>query len=58
MADTTLRDLVLKQLEADTQAEDEWSALVLAALEGQNELDLLLAAGNRAPTKAPPQDTP
>jgi hypothetical protein len=28
--DTTLRDLVLKRLEADTQPEDEWSALVLA----------------------------
>jgi hypothetical protein len=31
MSDTTLRDLVLKRLDADTQPEDEWSALVLAA---------------------------
>jgi hypothetical protein len=28
MSDTTLRDLVLKRLEADTRPEDEWSALV------------------------------
>ena len=33
MSDTTLRELVLARLEKDTQPEDEWSALVLAALE-------------------------
>ncbi len=38
MSDTTLRDLVLKRLDADTKPEDEWSALVLAALEGPDEL--------------------
>jgi hypothetical protein len=42
MPDTTLRDLVLKRLEADTKPEDEWSALVLAALEGPDELAKLL----------------
>ena len=42
MSDTTLRDLVLKRLDADTRPEDEWSALVLAALEGPDELAQLL----------------
>jgi len=28
MSDTTLRDLVLKRLDADTKPEDEWSAPV------------------------------
>ena len=42
MSDTTLRDLVLKRLDADTKPEDEWSALVLAALEGPDELERLL----------------
>ena len=42
MSDTTLRDLVLKRLDADTKPEDEWSALVLAALEGPDELAKLL----------------
>jgi len=28
MTDATLRDLVVKRLEAETQPEDEWSALV------------------------------
>ena len=42
MPDTTLRDLVLKRLDADTKPEDEWSALVLAALEGPDELAKLL----------------
>jgi hypothetical protein len=42
MSDTTLRDLVLKRLDADTKPEHEWSALVLAALEGPDELAKLL----------------
>ena len=42
MSDTTLRDLVLKRLDADTRPDDEWSALVLAALEGPDELAKLL----------------
>ena len=42
MSDTTLRDLVLKRLDAETKPEDEWSALVLAALEGPDELAKLL----------------
>ena len=45
MPETTLRDLVLKRLEADTKPEDEWSALVLAALEGEAELTKLLDDG-------------
>jgi len=36
------RDLVLKRLDADTRPEDEWSALVLGALEGPEELERLL----------------
>ena len=42
MSDTILRDLVLKRLDADTKPEHEWSALVLAALEGPEELASLL----------------
>jgi hypothetical protein len=34
MTDATLRDLVLKRLEAETQPKAEWSALFLAALLG------------------------
>lgn len=41
MSDATLRDLVLARLDKDTGAEDEWSALVLAALESPEELDQL-----------------
>lgn len=33
VSDTTLRDLVLARLEKDTGHEDEWAALLLAALE-------------------------
>jgi len=44
-APTTLRDLVLERLDKHTKPEDEWSALVLAALEGPTELDELAAAG-------------
>ena len=51
MSDTTLRDLVLARLEKDTQPEDEWSALVLAALEGPDELGQLLDDGGSAPAK-------
>jgi len=59
MSDTTLRDLVLKRLDAETKPEDEWSALVLAALEGPDELAKLLdeeapkaakASSSRAPS--------
>jgi hypothetical protein len=42
MSDTILRDLVLRRLDADNRPEDEWSALVLAALEGPDELEKLL----------------
>ena len=42
MSDTTLRDLVLKRLESDTQPDDEWAALTLAALEAPGELDEIL----------------
>ena len=52
MPDTTLRDLVLKRLDADTRPEDEWSALVLAALEGPDELAQLL--DEQAPEGAKP----
>ena len=46
MPDTALRDLVLKRLDADTQPDDAWSALVLAALDGPSELDKLLEDGS------------
>ena len=46
-AATTLRDLVLKRLDADTKPEDEWSAFVLAALDGEEELTKLLDEGGR-----------
>jgi predicted ATPase len=58
----TLRDLVLKRLDANTKPEDEWSALVLAALEGPDELAQLLdeqapdapkPPSPRAPAKPP-----
>ena len=51
MTDTTLRDLVLKRLDADTKPEDDWSALVLAALEGPDELDKLLDEGQSSPDR-------
>jgi len=53
MSDTTLRDLVLKRLEADTRPEDEWSALVLAALEGPDELATLLDEGTALSPRVP-----
>ena len=53
MSDTTLRDLVLKRLDADTQPEDEWSALVLAALEGPAELEKLLEGPSVGSPRAP-----
>ena len=59
MSDTTLRDLVLARLEKDTQPEDEWSALVLAALEGPGELaELLEGEGAANKAKTPTADTP
>jgi len=58
LSDTTLRDLVLRRLEADTQPEDEWSALVLAALESPGELETLLADGNGAASKPKPPECP
>jgi hypothetical protein len=50
--DTTLRDLVLKRLDAATKPEDEWSALVLAALDGSAGLEKLLeeSPSSRAPS--------
>jgi hypothetical protein len=52
VSDTTLRDLVLKRLEAETQPEDAWSALVLAALDGPDDLARLLDEG-QGPSSAP-----
>jgi hypothetical protein len=54
MSDRALRALVLKRLEADTKPEDEWSALVLAALEGPDQLGKLVDEGGEpgAPTAA------
>ena len=58
MPDTTLRDLVLKRLDADTQPEDEWSALVLAALEGPDALARLLDEGGSEAAKPPSPRVP
>ena len=52
MPDSALRDLVLKRLEASTQPEDAWSALVLAALGGQAELQGVLDSGPTPGTQA------
>jgi len=61
-SDTALRDVVLKRLDADTKPADEWSALVLAALEGPDQLARLLDEGSQeaAKTKLPqaPQPRP
>jgi hypothetical protein len=54
LSDTTLRHLVLTRLEKDTGPDDEWAALVLAALESPEELDQLLADGNGAARKSTP----
>jgi len=54
LSDATLRDLVLARLEKDTGPDDEWSALVLAALEGPDDLGQLLADGNGAAQKSTP----
>lgn len=43
------------RLDNDTQPEDEWAALVLAALEGPGELETLLADGNGATQNAATQ---
>lgn len=40
MSDPALRDLLLRRLEADTEPEDVWSALFLAALDGEPSVDL------------------
>ena len=56
MSDTALRDLVLARLEKDTQPEDEWSALVLAALEGPETLRPLLEAPSSASQESPSDD--
>ncbi len=45
-AATTLRDIVLRRLDAETKPEDAWSALVLAALDGPEELAKLLDEGD------------
>ena len=58
MSDTTLRDLVLKRLDADTKPEDEWSALVLAALEGEAELTKLLDEARSEQSKPQPTASP
>jgi hypothetical protein len=57
LTDTKLRDLLLARLERDTTPEDEWSALVLAALEGTEELEQLLADSNGDPKEGSPKQT-
>jgi hypothetical protein len=54
MADTTLHDLVLKRLEDETQPEDKWSALILAALDGPNELARLCSEAPEPPQPGTP----
>ena len=50
-ADTTLNEIVLRRLDAETKPEDTWSALVLAALESPEELAKLLDEGESAAAK-------
>jgi recombinational DNA repair ATPase RecF len=57
MADTALRDLVVGRLEAGTTAEDSWSTLVLAALDGAKALAGYLD-GQAEPRKPAPPETP
>jgi hypothetical protein len=53
MPDSTLRQLVLKRLEAETRAEDEWSAL--GSYEGQNAGEVVAQGiGRRGPVDLPP----
>ncbi len=50
-AATTLNEIVLRRLDAETKPEDTWSALVLAALESPEELGKLLDEGESAVVK-------
>ena len=56
MPDATLRDLVLKRLEAAADKDNEWYPLVLAALEGSEELAKQIDDDGRAET--PPRGLP
>jgi hypothetical protein len=55
---SSLSDVLLERLGRETKPQDEWPALVLAALEGEASVDALLAAstkpmGKSAPVKSP-----
>jgi hypothetical protein len=53
MPETTLRDTVLKRLDAAAGEDNDWYPLVLAALEGAQELEKQLDEGGGAEAPAP-----
>jgi len=56
MPDRSLHEIVLARLEQTTQPQEEWSALILAALEGPEALEALLSAqapGTQDPSRRP-----
>jgi hypothetical protein len=52
MPEATLRDTVLKRLDAAAGDDNDWYPLVLAALEGAQELEKLLDEGGGAEAPA------
>ena len=53
MPETTLRDVVLKRLDEEADGDNQWYPLVLAALEGAQELRKQLEEGAAASASAP-----
>jgi hypothetical protein len=50
----SLSDVLLERLERERKPQDEWPALVLAALEGEAAVDALLNASGQRPGKSTP----
>jgi hypothetical protein len=55
---STLSDVLLERLGRETKPQDEWPALVLAALEGEASVDALLAASTKPMGKSAPAKSP
>ena len=49
---SSLSDLLLERLQRETKPQDDWPALVLAALEGEAALDVLVATPSPKPARA------
>jgi recombinational DNA repair ATPase RecF len=56
--DPGIRSLVLSRLEADASVDDAWSALVLAALEGQAALEAELSGSAASPRAGATREAP